>query len=406
MSHSKKRTDSKTLNALSVINLVKMKPNISRSDIAKYTGLNKSTIGKLVQTLIDEHWLEECPAPIQLDGAGRRPIGLLLNNNVLALLGAEIGCDYITVLLTSITGNILFSTTKPFQHGEIEKSLEQLADLLQQAWSVVNQEKRQVLGLGVALPGLINKENERAVLLPNISWENVSVAERLRKVFHKKGMPSTPISIINDANAAGLAKFTFGSTQECREPLVYLTISVGIGAGIVGKSGLYCGYDGWAGEVGHSILQPIDGNLCLCGQTGCAETLISQRAFSNSIANDTNQLLSIDELQEKLKSGDKKTQEEIAKIGWFLGILLRNIANTFNPKTIIIGGSMSQLGFDLLEPSLKSFYARTGGNHIHTNIQLCSDWQTIPSLGSAAMILEQNIALLTPFYENLQKQLN
>lgn len=98
-------SDLKQINRLAVINQIKKQPSLSRADIAKRTGLNKSTIGKIVQELLNEHWLEEEITPTSSENAGRPPTGLMLNNQVLTLMGAEIGVDYITVLACSITGN-------------------------------------------------------------------------------------------------------------------------------------------------------------------------------------------------------------------------------------------------------------------------------------------------------------
>ncbi|MGL4766839.1 MAG: ROK family transcriptional regulator [Formosimonas sp.] len=402
MTANPKYADSRQLNRLTVINLVKTHPKISRADLAKRTGLNKSTIGKLVQELLDEHWLQEDHTPTPLDGAGRRPTGLTLNGNVLALLGAEIGVDYITVLACSITGETLFNSTLPFAHDSVDGSLNQLVELLTHAWRIMDNMQHQVLGLGIAVPGLVNAFDDLIIELPNLNWHNVAMAEQLRERFTQHQLPNIPISIINDANAAALSEFVFGHTQYRRSALVHLTIGIGLGAGIITEKGLYRGFNGWAGELGHSILQPINGHLCRCGQRGCVETLVSQRALSRMVSNN-NALLSIDTLQRRLAKDDEAVKQGLNSIGQHLGIVLRNIANILDPETIVIGGPMSAFAHHLLEPTLASFQAHTGLNHILPKIQLCEFGHNAAALGAAAAILSQHVEPLQLAHQGLMR---
>lgn len=390
MTFTSNHSDLKQINRLAVINLVKTQPSISRAELAKQTGLNKSTIGKLVQELLDEHWLQEDHTPTPLDGAGRRPTGLTLNGNVLALLGAEIGVDYITVLACSITGETLFNSTLPYAHNNIDASLDQLVELLEHAWHIMDGMKHQVLGLGIAVPGLVNISDEKVFDLPNLNWHDVSMTELLRERFINKKLPLVPVTIINDANAGALSEFVFGHSQFKRSALIHLAIGIGVGAGIITEKGLYKGFNGWAGEIGHSILQPVNGRLCACGQHGCVETLVSQRALSYSVTADEH-MLSIDALQRRLAKDDEKVKAGLNSVGHYLGIVLRNIANILNPETIVIGGPMSQFGAHIIEPTVKSFNAHSGRNHVKPNIQLCEFGHNAAALGAAAAILSQHV---------------
>jgi predicted NBD/HSP70 family sugar kinase len=390
MAFTSNHSDLKQINRLAVINLVKTQPGISRADLAKRTGLNKSTIGKIVQELLDEHWLQEDHTPTPLDGAGRRPTGLTLNGHVLALLGAEIGVDYITVLACSITGETLFNATLPYQHGNMEASIDQLIELLEHAWRIMDTMNHEVLGLGIAVPGLVNALDEKIIALPNLNWHDVSMIQLLRERFVSKNLPTIPVTILNDANAAALSEFVFGHTQYRRSALVHLTLGIGVGAGIITEKGLYRGFNGWAGEIGHSILQPINGLRCACGQYGCVETLVSQRALSHAVTGD-GQMLSIDALQRRLAKDDEKVKQGLNTVGHYLGIVLRNVANILNPETIVLGGPMIQFDQHLIDPTIQSFKAHTGRNHILPNIQLCEFGHNAAALGAAAAILSQHV---------------
>ncbi|TDR32742.1 ROK family protein [Hydromonas duriensis] len=388
MAFTSNHSDLKHINRLAVINLVKTQPGLSRASIAKQTGLNKSTIGKLVQDLLDEHWLEEENTPTPLDGAGRRPTGLKLKNKVLALIGAEIGVDFLTVLACTITGEILFNRTVPYVHIDTSDTLNQLTSLLDEAWGIMDDTGHHVLGLGVAVPGLVNATDEKIITLPNLNWHDLNLTASIEQHLHDKNRPPIPVSIINDANAAALSEFVFGHSQYRRHALIYFTIGVGFGAGIITDKGLYKGHDGCAGEIGHSTLQPIGGRQCACGQFGCVETLVSQRALSHA-ATDDNQILSIDNLQQRLAQGDEKVQQGLEQVAFFLGIVMRNIANILNPKTIVIGGPMSQFGNQLIHPAIESLKQHTGRNLGLPNVQLCEFGINAAALGAAAAVLNQ-----------------
>ena len=387
MAFSSNHSDLRQINRLPIINHVKKQPNISRSDLAKRTGLNKSTIGKIVQELLDEHWLKE-DSPTPLEGAGRRPTGLTLNGEVLTLLGAEFGVDYIAVVACSITGEIRYQSRLPYQHNDVETSVNQLADILCHAWSLMLNQNHQILGLGVSVPGLVNSSDGYVVDLPNIGWQNLNLIAMLHERFAQNNMPEIPTTIVNDANAGALSEFVFGRSQYNRNPIIHLTVGIGVGAGIVSENGLYTGLNGWAGEIGHSTLQPFGGRLCACGQRGCVETLVSQRALSRELVGDA-PILSIETMQNRLAHGDAQVKKGLETVGYFLGIVMRNLANILNPETIVIGGPMSQFEAALLTPTIASFTAHTQRNLMTPSIQMCEFGQNASPLGAAAAALMQ-----------------
>ena len=389
MAFTSNHSDLKQINRLAIINHIKKQPSISRSDLAKVTGLNKSTIGKIVQELLDEYWLKE-DSPTPLEGAGRRPTGLTLNGEVLTLLGAELGVDYIAVVACSIAGEIRFQSRLPYQHANVATSVSQLADILCHTWKLMLSLNHQILGLGVSVPGLVNTLDGHVVDLPNIGWQNIDLIEMLHQCFTQQHMPEIDITIINDANAGALSEFVFGRSQYHRNPIIHLTVGIGVGAGIVSENGLYTGLNGWAGEIGHSTLQPFDGWPCSCGQRGCVETLVSQRALSRELVGDA-PILSIETMQNRWAQGDAQVKKGLETVGYFLGIVMRNLANILNPETIVIGGPMSQFEAALLEPAIASFNAHTQRHVMTPTIRLCEFGQNASALGAAAAALMKHI---------------
>jgi glucokinase len=173
--------------------------------------------------------------------------------------------------------------------------------------------------------------------------------------------------LTNDANAAALGEFYFGAARGVRN-FIYITISTGIGGGIVIDGKIYTGAIGIAGEVGHMTIDD-NGPICNCGNRGCWETLASGTALAREAKRrihegvKTSILKYVDGDLESLtapavhkaaEQGDKFARELIARTGYYVGVGLTNLINIFNPELIVIGGGLSNIGDMLLEPAFKT----------------------------------------------------
>jgi predicted NBD/HSP70 family sugar kinase len=389
MAFTSNHSDLKLINRLAVINLVKKQPGLSRVDLTEHTKLNKSTVSKLVQDLINEQWIIEDDTPTHIEGAGRRPTGLSINGNVLALLGAEIGVDTLTVLACSITGDILFNASLSHQNKSFEDTFTQLTELLLNAANIVILGKHEILGIGISTHGMVSFEEQTIVLAPNLGWKNVPIQARMMERFVGTPLTDKTITIVNDCHAGALSEFVFGLMQHQRRPMVYVFLGIGVGAGIVTEHGLYRGDLGWAGEIGHSILKMTEGILCGCGQYGCVETLVSQKALSRLAGSEST--LSITQLIHRYERGDPLVCNGLNEIAGYLGVVLRNIVNMINPRTIVIGGAMSRFGTALLDPTIESLKRHTGHNYAIPNVQLCQFGELAGALGAAGAALNRFI---------------
>ena len=130
---------------------------------------------------------------------------------------------------------------------------------------------RRLLGAGVTVPGLVDVSSGVLVFEPNMGWRDVPLRERLAAKLQM------PVFIDNDANAAALAERYFGAAQDV-EDFAYVVGNIGLGVGLVVGGQIFAGASGYAGEAGHTTIDP-DGPLCRCGNRGCWERLASQRAL-------------------------------------------------------------------------------------------------------------------------------
>lgn len=227
-------------------------------------------------------------------------------------------------------------------------------DALQQAGA----ETAQLAGAGVCVAGFFDWQERLLIHSPNIpGWHRVPVEDRLSSVLQ------VPVLVENDANAAALGEVRRGAGQGSHDA-VFITVSTGIGAGLVHNGQIYRGARGFAGEAGHMVVKP-DGPQCGCGRHGCLETVASGTA----IARTANQALAARKpslLQELVKEkgravvaadvflaaaeGDALSRAILQEAIHYLGIGLVNLVNLLNPAVIIIGGGVSEAGEALLVP--------------------------------------------------------
>jgi predicted NBD/HSP70 family sugar kinase len=150
----------------------------------------------------------------------------------------------------------------------------------------------------------------------------------------------------NEANVAALAEFEF-TGQSGTDPLVYLSIGYGVGAGVIVGDSLLTGLNGFAGEVGHAILQ-ADGPVCSCGRRGCADALIG---LGSLLGSEKPSPAALERLFEKVAQGQCQTCAAVTAAGGQLGVLLNNLWAAFDPMAIVIGGPALRLGETLIEPA-------------------------------------------------------
>ena len=229
-------------------------------------------------------------------------------------------------------------------------TLERLESLIASIWS----QGQQVSGIGLAVAGLVDAGSgviRRVVNIPN--WGGLTLAELLAARFR------VPVRMDNDANLAALAEFQYGAGRG-HENMLYLTISTGIGAGVMINERLLTGEGGLAGEIGHITVQP-GGPLCSCGQRGHLEAICSGpaivryvlegiRAGRSSLLIGAEPGMDASRVAEAARQGDELCLEAFHTAGSVLGRALADLLHIFNPGAVILGGGVVQAGSLLLEP--------------------------------------------------------
>ncbi|MCY4745325.1 ROK family transcriptional regulator [Pelomonas sp. UHG3] len=349
----------KVINRMALVRHLCANPGLSRADLAGAVGLTKSTVSLLVRELVAEGWLAEREV-VATGDLGRRPTPLFVDPARLLLLGAEVGIESVRVVATSLTGEVLACAAANYGASRTAKAC--MATLATALLKVRKQldASQQILGIGVGLPGGVNEARGVLHFAPNLGWRDVAVGELLADKLQDSLLAGVPLFIQNEADVAALGEMEFNPAPGS-DPLLYVSINQGLGAGVIVGDRLLTGSRGFAGEVGHMVLQ-LGGPRCSCGRRGCAEALIATRAMLGGSDGEP-VLRSLAEVRAHLVDEDPETLKAVASAGRYLGVLLQNLATAYDPGCIVLGGSVVELGQPFLRPALDALndYAAAAG---------------------------------------------
>jgi glucokinase len=275
-----------------------------------------------------------------------------------ALAGIDIGGTKIAIALANLDGEILAKRRLPTPN---ENGPFALLEIVSQTLAEMIGENRSTLtAIGVGSPGPLDIDHGLIMSPSNLrDWDRVPIVEVLSKKF------GVPVMLDNDANAAALGEFSFGAGRGFKN-IFYVTVSTGIGGGVIIDGNIHHGVSTGAGEIGHTIVDP-DGVRCNCGSVGCLETVSSgthlvrlikerldsgeQTAIRDLIADGTE--LSTQTLLEAVRRGDPVAIEIWDKACRYLAISIANAISLIAPEVVIIGGGISSAGDLLIEPLRK-----------------------------------------------------
>ena len=346
------------INLSTVLTHLRQNAPISRAALAEITGLNRATITRLVRELIEHGLVRE--TGFQSVRAGRPSILLQLDPDAGCIIGAEIDVKFGSVILADLGAHVFWRQEVDFgDNDEPDAILKCMAQLIRQALSHASKRNRHILGLGISLPGLVDVSSGVLLFAPNMRWSDVPVKKWLENEFE------LPIYVDNKANMAALAESYFGSARHS-EHVLYINITAGVGAGIVLHQRIMTGASGLAGEVGHMAIHP-DGPKCNCGSRGCWETYVSALAVFRrvreaildgeesqlaEVVRDGFERITIPLMVEAAHKGDRVALASLEETGYFLGVGLANLINTFNPEKVVLGGYVTQ-AYEFLLPVIQ-----------------------------------------------------
>jgi len=341
-----------------ILNMLRLHAPISRAQVANLTGLNRGTVSNIVNVLIEEGLVFEDEQ--KGSGIGRPAISLGLRPDGGAVIGVEIGVDFIAVLLTNFVAEKIWDTRIQTDRSQSQTHIiSQAEQLIDHALLLAYEKRLRLLGIGVGLPGLVNLHQGNLIMAPNLHWRDVPLRLMWNQRFH------LPIYIENEANLAALGEYYFGIGRNV-DNFIYLSAGIGLGGGIMIDGKLFRGGHGYAGEIGHIQRDPT-GEPCGCGRVGCWETQVGPRAVlqrvKNELQNHSDPFLlaacsgDMDNLTFEMVvkfalEGNTLCRQAIEEVAVHLGMGIADMVNVFNPELVLIGGAFIQAK-DILQPIIE-----------------------------------------------------
>jgi predicted NBD/HSP70 family sugar kinase len=336
---------------------------VSRARIAAATSLTKTTVSSLVDDLVGARLVTEL-GPEARGEIGRPGSALTLNRGGFGGIGLEINVDYIAVCVTNLVGEVRYLRTRARDNrGQSPaRVLARAVRMTRTAIEVAGAARLTVAGLAVAVPGPVETDRGLLRLAPNLGWTEVPVAEiladRLVTAIHP-----LPVVADNEANLAALGELWFGGHADLGD-FVHVSGEIGVGGGIVVGGELFRGARGFAGEIGHVVVDP-GGPLCRCGARGCLEQVAGQEALlraaglTGAVGTSIGQPGgSVAELLARARSGDPDTLRAVESAGRALGVGLSATVNIVDPGTVVLGGLYAALEPWLSKPLLEELRER------------------------------------------------
>jgi predicted NBD/HSP70 family sugar kinase len=349
---------------------------VSRAQISKDTGLNKATVSTMVSELITDSFVYEIGAG-QSSG-GRKPVLLYFNNLAGYSIGIDLGVNYLLGVLTDLSGNIIEEMNIPLKEIEFGYVMNEICSIIDTLKKHVPESPYGIVGIGIGVPGMVDKD-ENILFAPNLKWQKIDLKQIIEDKFN------IPTKVENEANAGCYGEQLYGAGKSIAN-LIYLSIGIGIGGGIIINNTLYTGTSGISGEMGHLTIES-NGKKCPCGNSGCWELYASESALleESKLAGSIDGDISIDTILNEARKGNRKVLQLLNNIGEHIGIGLTNIINTFNPEMIIIGNRMALLENWITNPINRILTERLSTYHrSNTHIRFSSLGTYSSALGASS----------------------
>ena len=312
-----------------VLELIRASQPISRADLARRSGLGRSTVSQIVEQLIGENWVRE--GAMGSPPRGRRPTMVGLNENLVAI-AVDIHPRQASVALVDLNGRLLSRSPVPLT-SDPAASIKLIIDCMQRMHRTAPRKSTE--GIGISLPGRVNPATQRLIFAPNLKWRDFDIK---KMVETRMGLP---VLMENDATACLLAELTFARMDGVRDA-VLVAVAEGVGTCVLTNGQLVSGHNGMAGEFGHVPIDP-NGPSCGCGKNGCWEVFGSSRAALRYYRElkPKGPIIAFQELLNLAEEGDAAAAQALSTQAMWIGRGLRMIIAGVSPNTILIAGDLT-----------------------------------------------------------------
>jgi predicted NBD/HSP70 family sugar kinase len=369
---------------------------ISRAEVARLTGLTRTTVSDLVAEYIAEglaHEVGRGPS-----SGGKAPILVRVDDDARFVIGLDLGERAFTGALVNLRGEVRHVVERPVEGRDGNAALATVEHLVDE---LIAASPGTILGIGIGTPGIVDSETGTIRWAVNLDWQDLPLATLIRE---RTGLPT---SVANDSRAAALAEHLFAGEGRARN-LVAIKVGHGIGAGIVLNGELFGGDSFGAGEIGHTAVVD-DGVECRCGRFGCLETVASSRGIVAAATEAAHEQpdsilgrrlrsageLTLDDVRAALDAGDETARRVVVAAGRHLGRAVAGLTGALDIHRIVLLGSVAELGEPWLDAVRDEAARRTLGLLADAaRIQLGRPREHVVALGASALLLTRELGLV------------
>jgi N-acetylglucosamine repressor len=324
------------LNEREVLAAIQARGPLSRAEITRCTGISGPTVGRAVAALLDGRLIEE--GETRPTAPGRPGKVLRLASRTAAVLGAVVGARTCEVVLAGLDGEVRPDCVRTFATPPRYAGL--VAALVRHAREFLRRDGPPVLGLGISMPGLLNRREKRTVFSPNLhQTDGRTLGEDLRRRLRLEAV------LLQESHALCLAEQMYGAARGVADFALF-DVSEGLGVGLVNGGRIIAGHSGLAGELGH-VTVDLHGKRCGCGNHGCLETVATDTAMATAVSEKLGHAVAIDEAVRLLATGTVEADREVTRVLEYLAVGLAAVINVFNPSKLFLYGRLLDAGPDV-----------------------------------------------------------
>jgi predicted NBD/HSP70 family sugar kinase len=351
------RGTSREINRSIVLNLVRAQQPTSRADLARAMGMRRGAVSLIVNDLLKDGLIFEGETGDAV--RGRKPTFLYIDSRRRAVVAADIRASETYLMVADLVGTPLAGVVSFPTHRDPQRLTADLADHVRSLLA----ERREIdvcHGIGVVVPGMVEHSTMRVLHAPTLGWRNVDLREAL------SAATGLPVQVENSGRACALAQvWAHRGEAPAADDLVFISVSDGIGVGVIIHGEVLRGRHNIAGEFGHVPLS-LDGPRCSCGANGCWEAYVSNRAtlaryFGRTLdpgtpADAEQKHFTMEDLIARARANDAKAAIALHATARYLGLGLASVINALDPARVYVGGEIT-LAWDLIASSVQSALA-------------------------------------------------
>ena len=374
------------INRQIILNFIREKEPISRAEISHETALQRSTVSLIVDELKTRGLIYE----IEGESTGGRPPTLLRLRAAASLaIGVDLGTAHTTIAVADLAGRVV-DKEKFETDPDVRATTRKVGASIQRFIRI----HRNIEGMGVCVPGLVDPETDIALFIPHFKWRNWDLASELRK------LTGIPVAIDNDANAAALAELWLGRPEirDVRD-FVLVLVEEGLGTGIIFDGQVYQGVAGAAGEFGHMTIGKGAPVACAAGSEECWEAFASERAtrarYRHRVGGASD--ITFMQLIDKAFAHDEAANEALLETAYYLGLGIANLTKGLSPEAVILAGDIAR-AWPLIAGELRSTLA---ANTICSGLPLAPVFASTLGddtrlMGALSLVLARKFASVVP----------